>query len=85
MTFGQAIVSGFKKYADGTGRSSRSEYWYWILFTFGVSFVLSLVEQIFGGPKVGVGVYAHLAYLEHSSLKLTHSHRGGSSWRIPLG
>jgi uncharacterized membrane protein YhaH (DUF805 family) len=31
MNFQDAITSGFKRYIDFNGRSSRSEYWYWIL------------------------------------------------------
>lgn len=34
MTFGQAIASGFKNYANFNGRTSRSGYWWWALFTF---------------------------------------------------
>ncbi len=32
MNFGQAIQAGFRNYANGSGRASRSEYWYWTLF-----------------------------------------------------
>jgi uncharacterized membrane protein YhaH (DUF805 family) len=32
MTFGEAISDGFSKYATFSGRSSRSAYWWWILF-----------------------------------------------------
>ena len=34
MTFGQAVSSGFKNYANFNGRASRSGYWYWYLFNF---------------------------------------------------
>jgi hypothetical protein len=30
-----------------------------------------------------VADHRSLLYLDHSALKLTHSRRGGSSWRIP--
>ena len=33
MDFGQAIVTNFKKYVTFSGRASRSEYWFWVLFT----------------------------------------------------
>jgi uncharacterized membrane protein YhaH (DUF805 family) len=33
MNFQQAIASGFRNYVTFSGRSSRSEYWYWVLFT----------------------------------------------------
>ncbi|WP_434318513.1 DUF805 domain-containing protein [Leifsonia sp. P73] len=31
-SFGEAIRRFFKKYADFTGRASRSEFWWWYLF-----------------------------------------------------
>lgn len=34
MDFPQAIQTCFKKYATASGRATRSEYWYWHLFTF---------------------------------------------------
>lgn len=33
MTFGNAVKTGFRKYFDFGGRASRSEYWFWFLFT----------------------------------------------------
>lgn len=33
MTFSQAIQSVFANYKSIKGRATRSEYWYWILFT----------------------------------------------------
>lgn len=32
MQIGQAISSGFQRYVDFSGRSSRSQYWWWALF-----------------------------------------------------
>ena len=34
MTFGESISTCFSKYAAFEGRASRSEYWWWFLFTF---------------------------------------------------
>jgi uncharacterized membrane protein YhaH (DUF805 family) len=44
MTFGQAIELGFRRYADFRGRSSRAEYWYWVLFYFLLSLVLNVLD-----------------------------------------
>ena len=33
MNFTQAIASGFSNYVGFSGRASRSEFWYWVLFT----------------------------------------------------
>jgi uncharacterized membrane protein YhaH (DUF805 family) len=47
--FIEAIKRGFKKYATFTGRASRSEYWWWYLFTF-------LVYLVLGLPLYAVGI-----------------------------
>ena len=43
MNFGEAIKSVFSKYATFSGRARRSEFWYFVLFNFLVSFVLGLI------------------------------------------
>jgi uncharacterized membrane protein YhaH (DUF805 family) len=44
MDFGQAITTGFKKYVTFGGRASRSEYWYWVLFTIIGSIVTATLD-----------------------------------------
>jgi uncharacterized membrane protein YhaH (DUF805 family) len=44
MTFGEAISSGFRNYVGFSGRASRSEYWYWVLFTVLVSIVTTIID-----------------------------------------
>ena len=64
MTFGESIATCFKKYATVEGRASRSEYWWFFLF----SVILQVAADIIGGqalaglvtlamllPGVGVG------------------------------
>jgi uncharacterized membrane protein YhaH (DUF805 family) len=48
MSFVQAINSGFHRYVDFQGRSSRSEYWYWFLFYFLISLGFGVLEAIAG-------------------------------------
>ena len=48
ISFGGAVARGFKKYATFTGRASRSEYWWWALFTFVVYLVLGLITYALG-------------------------------------
>ncbi len=43
MGFAEAIKTCFSKYATFSGRATRSEFWYWQLFTFLVSMVLTVV------------------------------------------
>ncbi|WP_271985662.1 DUF805 domain-containing protein [Pseudoclavibacter terrae] len=49
-SFGQAVKRFFKKYAVFSGRASRSEYWWWILFGVIVNAVFFLIGSLAGGP-----------------------------------
>lgn len=46
MTFADAIVSGFKNYANFKGKATRAEFWYWVLFTILLSLVLGTLETV---------------------------------------
>ncbi|PDT00197.1 hypothetical protein CO666_31985 [Rhizobium chutanense] len=45
MGFGQAIGSFFKNYVNFSGRASRSEFWYSVLFFFLVAIALLVVDR----------------------------------------
>ena len=45
MSFTQAIASGFSNYAKFTGRASRSEFWFWLLFTSLAGIVPELLDH----------------------------------------
>jgi uncharacterized membrane protein YhaH (DUF805 family) len=52
MNFEEAISAGFRNYVNFKGRSSRSEYWYFVAFFLvvsGVVLVLGIME-----PKLGL-------------------------------
>ena len=49
MTFQESIQVGFKKYADFTGRASRSEFWWFMLLLFLVSAGASMISQVVSG------------------------------------
>ncbi|MET4638026.1 DUF805 domain-containing protein [Mycetocola sp. 2940] len=53
MTFGEAIQSVFRNYAEFTGRASRSEFWWWILFYALVTAALN----VFNTVPFGEGTY----------------------------
>ena len=48
MGFGQAISSGFSNYVNFSGRSCRSEYWYWILFIIIADIVAGIIDYAIG-------------------------------------
>lgn len=41
-----------KKYAEFSGRATRSEYWYFVLFNFLISFAISIVASLIGGKSI---------------------------------
>ena len=63
MTFVESIKTCFSKYADFSGRASRSEYWWWFLFlvlgTIAASIVSDTVSALFSlatvVPSLAVG------------------------------
>lgn len=63
MTFSESISICFKKYATFDGRASRSEYWWFVLFTFIASLATGIVSETLSGlfslavllPSLAVG------------------------------
>lgn len=46
MNFVDAVAAGFKNYFNFKGKASRSEFWYWVLFTILLSLVLGTIETV---------------------------------------
>jgi uncharacterized membrane protein YhaH (DUF805 family) len=45
MQFPEAVQSGFSNYVNFSGRASRSEYWYWVLFAVLVTIVAGILDN----------------------------------------
>ena len=59
----QAVSSGFKGYVDFKGRSSRSEFWWWVLFVGIVGWVSQILDSSLGTPGYFIGLeYYGLLY-----------------------
>ncbi len=58
VSFSDAIKRAFNQYCCFTGRASRSEYWWFVLFTFIVGVIL---EALAGNSMTSI--FAWLAYL----------------------
>ena len=73
MSFTEAIKTGFQKYADFSGRASRSEFWWFILFTIIARMLAALI------PGVGfiVGLALLLPYLSVTARRLHDINRTG--------
>lgn len=52
MGFVGSIKSGFSRFIDFKTRSSRSEFWWWVLFTTLASLALTAVGGVLFGPTV---------------------------------
>lgn len=73
MTFSDSIQTCFKKYATFSGRASRSEYWWWVLFVF-VAGLIPMLGMI-------VSLVTLIPYLAVTARRL---HDGGRSgwWQV---
>jgi uncharacterized membrane protein YhaH (DUF805 family) len=45
-SFPNAIASGFQRYFDFRGRSTRAEYWWWTLFILGVGLIVNVIPLV---------------------------------------
>lgn len=59
------FTSALKKYTDFSGRATRSEYWYFILFTFLFSIVVGLLDGLVGTKEIvgNYGLISSIYYL----------------------
>ena len=69
VSFTRAIVHGFSNYVNFTGRSSRSEYWWWFLFTFLIGLVLSAARIILLLPAIAANRALPAAPSEEDQLR----------------
>ncbi len=53
MSFADAVRTGFQKYVVFSGRASRPEFWYWILFTILVAVAFNIIESVLN-IRVGI-------------------------------
>ena len=54
-SFPDAIRLGFQHYFDFRSRSTRAEYWWWVLFTVLVGNIFTVVDMMTGTYNVGIG------------------------------
>jgi uncharacterized membrane protein YhaH (DUF805 family) len=61
MNFSQAIKTCFKKYAVCSGRASRSEFWWWMLFTFLAKIIIQTIDIVLFEKISPLSIIFHLA------------------------
>lgn len=73
MNFPDVVRTCFQKYVVFNGRAARSEYWFWVLFTFIGSFVLGIVDGILGMQLLG-GLFTLAVLLPSISVGVRRLH-----------
>jgi len=64
MNFTEALKTVFlDKYADFSGRAARSEYWWTMLFSFGLGLVFQILAMILGSIPVISIIYTIITML----------------------
>lgn len=56
MTFTAAVKTCSGKYVDFTGRATRAEFWYWMLFVFLAGNILQAIDVWVLGADFGRGI-----------------------------
>ncbi len=80
----------FNKYAEFSGRSTRSEYWYFVLFNFLLQVVLQIVLAFgaYSGKNMGItttlfGIYALIIFIPSLAVAIRRLHDvGKSGWML---
>lgn len=86
MDFTSAIKSGFSNYANFSGRASRSEYWYFTLFSIIVNLGAGFIDQILGFYIVAgiAGIALIIPGLSMSWRRLHDIDKSGAWWFVWL-
>ena len=96
MTFSQSIKSVFSKYADFSGRATRSEYWYFYLFNslVGMVYYIAFFAMLGSGSRdssaagylsVMIIIYALVMTIPSLAVTVRRLHdTGHSGWWIFL-
>ena len=76
MDFVGAIKAGFKNYVVFRGTASRSEYWYWVLFTA----LVSIVTNALDATGTLAGVFSLATFLPSLGVLVRRLRDAGFSW-----
>ena len=79
-------LEAFRKYADFSGRATRSEYWWFYLVTIAVSILISILESILNIPFGLISVlYFFISLIPNLSIQVRRLHDvDKSGWYILL-
>ena len=85
MNFEEAIKSVFTNYFKFSGRARRSEYWYFFLFNFIVSFVLALFARTTKELNILSDIWSIAIFFPSLAVTVRRLHDvGKSGWYVLL-
>ena len=60
-------MSAMRRYVDFSGRSSRSEFWFFVLFYFIIAIIATVIDAVVLGSQMaqGVGILSGIVLLVH--------------------
>lgn len=88
MSFAEAISAVFSKYATFSGRSRRSEYWYFFLLNIIVSVVVNILVRVVGLSVFSLigGLWSLATVIPGLAVAIRRLHDiGKSGWWILIG
>lgn len=89
LTFGDAVKRVFSKYAEFSGRASRAEFWWFLLFLFVVAAALGILSAVTGSSIFSliyglIIIATFIPCLSVSWRRLHDTGRAGGWWFINL-
>jgi uncharacterized membrane protein YhaH (DUF805 family) len=73
----------YKKYAEFSGRSTRSEYWYFYLAYFIITIILSLLSSLSDAVDIVLAIFALATLIPYLAVTVRRMHDiGKSGWNI---
>jgi uncharacterized membrane protein YhaH (DUF805 family) len=86
MSFGEAVKSGFSNYVKFSGRASRSEFWWFILFASVIGIILSIIDNAIGAGSLIYGIWSLAILLPVLGLYFRRLHdTDRSAWWLLIG
>ncbi len=91
MDLPEAVKTGFRKYSTFSGRASRSEFWFWVLFAILGGCATALIDTtLFGAQSLFYGLFGLAIFLPYISVTVRRLHDTDRSgwwwwlWLVPL-